>query len=93
MNVNGLNTKNRAKWQDPSTSCVQRPVQRLPDSSVPKNISKPLEQDIEGPSPSQNDADFEGIWTGFRNLGDMSEDRRCVKTYASWKRLSGFLEY
>ncbi|GBP10269.1 hypothetical protein EVAR_77656_1 [Eumeta japonica] len=28
-------------------------------TSVPKNISKPLEQDIEGPSPSQNDVDFE----------------------------------
>ncbi|GBP56844.1 hypothetical protein EVAR_41480_1 [Eumeta japonica] len=50
----------------PNTSCVQLPVQRLPDSSVPKNISKPLEQDIEGSSPSQNDADFEG---------DMSEEQ------------------
>ncbi|GBP65212.1 hypothetical protein EVAR_49012_1 [Eumeta japonica] len=36
-------------------------VQRLPDSSVPNNISKPLEQDIEEPSPSQNDADFEEL--------------------------------
>lgn len=61
VNVNGLNTKNRAKWQYPSTSCVQRPVQRSPDSSEPKNISEPLEQDIEGPSSSQNDADFEGM--------------------------------
>ena len=61
VNVNGLNTKNRAKWQYPSTSCVQRPVQRSTDSSVPKNISEPMEQDIEGPSSSQNDADFEGM--------------------------------
>ncbi|GBP55475.1 hypothetical protein EVAR_42651_1 [Eumeta japonica] len=36
-------------------------MQHLPDSSVPKNISKPLEQDIERPSQSQNDADFEGM--------------------------------
>ncbi|CAH1100816.1 unnamed protein product [Psylliodes chrysocephalus] len=61
VNVNGLNTKNRAKWQYPSTSCVQRPVKRSPDSLVLKNISEPLEQDIEGPSPSQNDADFKGM--------------------------------
>lgn len=61
VSVNGLNTKNRAKWQYPSTSCVQRPVQRSSDSSVPKNISEPLVQDIEGPSSSQNDVDFEGM--------------------------------
>ncbi|CAH1113218.1 unnamed protein product [Psylliodes chrysocephalus] len=58
VNVNGLNTKNRAIWQYSSTGSVQRPVQRSPDSSVPKNI---CEQDTEGPSSSQNDADFEGM--------------------------------
>ncbi|GBP72447.1 hypothetical protein EVAR_24358_1 [Eumeta japonica] len=84
VNVNGLNTKNRAKWQYPSTSCVQRPVQRLPDSSVPKNISKPLEQDIEGSSPSQNDADFEGMSNNpkcfFQNeLDDLVRDLNLSK--------------
>lgn len=61
VNINGLNTKNRAKWQFPSTSCVQRPVPHSPDVSVPENISQPLEQENETPSLSQNDADFEGI--------------------------------
>lgn len=60
VNINGLNTKNRAKWQYPSTSCVQRPVQRSPNFSVSKKISEPLEQDTEeGASSSQYDADFE----------------------------------
>ncbi|CAH1113490.1 unnamed protein product [Psylliodes chrysocephalus] len=36
-------------------------VQRSPDSSVLKNISEPLEQDIEGPSSSKNDSDLEGM--------------------------------
>lgn len=61
VNVNGLNTKNRAKWQYPSTSCVYRPLQRSPDSSLSKNISEPLEQDIERQSSSQNDVDFESM--------------------------------
>lgn len=62
MNINGLNTKNRAKWLYPSTSCVQCPMQRSPNSSEPKNISEPLEtlmQNIDGSSSSQDEAAFE----------------------------------
>lgn len=61
MNINGLNTKYQSKWPYPSTSCVQRPVQRSPNFVEPKNISEALEQDIVGPSSSQNDADFDGM--------------------------------
>lgn len=52
MNVNGLNTKFELN------ASIQVPVQRSFNSSVPKIIPEPLEQDIEGPSPSQNEADL-----------------------------------
>lgn len=71
LNINGINTKNRVKWQYPSTTCVQRPVQHSPDFLVSKNILEPSEEtpsspqtDTETPSSSQNDVNFEGMSNG-----------------------------
>ncbi|KAL4712269.1 hypothetical protein ACJJTC_004031 [Scirpophaga incertulas] len=58
-------------------------VQRLPNSSVPKNISESLEHDIEQPSSSQNDTDFEGTSNELKcfsqnELDDLVRDFKAV---------------
>mgnify|MGYP005983985387 FL=1 len=64
MNINGINTKNRIKWQYPSTTCVQLPLQHSPDFLLSENISEPLKEtssDTTTPGSSQSDANFESI--------------------------------
>lgn len=60
MNINGINAKDRAKWQYPSTGCVQRPIPHSSDSSAPKNISEPL-QEYNETSSSESESNFENI--------------------------------
>ena len=64
VNINGTNTKNRIKWQHPSPTCVQLPLQHSPDFLLSENMSEPLKEtpsDTTTPGSSQSDANFESI--------------------------------